>query len=95
MAQNETQSKKYNDLCDTCNHLATCVYIKKGKRPVLYCEEFEILESTPPPEVLKLPEPKVEEEYPVFSGLCKDCGNRKTCMNAKPDVVIWHCEEYV
>ena len=95
MIQNNSQKRKYNDLCDTCKNLSTCVYIKNGKRPVLYCEEFEIYDSGPIPEPPVPTDSITEEEHPVFVGLCKNCGNRFTCMNAKPDRVIWHCEEYV
>ncbi len=94
MKNNDSQGRKYNDLCDTCKHYSTCVYIKNGKRPIFYCEEFEIQESEPVPEEPISDDSKTEEEYPVFTGLCKNCANRFTCMNAKPDKVIWHCEEY-
>ncbi len=95
MIKNDSTNKQYNDLCDTCKNLSTCVYIKTGKRPVLYCEEFEIHEVRKVQDVPPLIDPKTEEEHPVFTGLCKNCDNRRTCMNAKPDRVIWHCEEYV
>lgn len=95
MTENESKNRQYNDLCDTCKNLSTCVYIKNGKRPVLYCEEFEIHDVQHVREYPNLIDSNTEEEYPGFIGLCKNCDNRSTCMNAKPDRVIWHCEEYV
>lgn len=95
MAENDSQSGRFNDLCDSCKNVSTCVYIKNGKRPVFYCEEFEIHEVQQVQDDTSRIDSDTEAEYPVFAGLCKNCENRKTCMNAKPDRVIWHCEEYV
>lgn len=95
MAQNDSQNRRFNDLCDSCKNLPTCVYIKNGKRPVLYCEEFEIHEVQQVKDDTHQVDSNAEEESPVFTGLCKNCDNRFTCMNAKPDRIIWHCEDYI
>jgi hypothetical protein len=95
MTKNDTTTRKYNDLCESCKNLSTCVYIQNGKRPVLYCEEFELYEVIEVQEKPPATEQKTEEEQNVFTGLCKNCDNRHTCMNARPDRIIWHCEEYV
>ena len=97
MSEKNNQKDAYNDLCVTCKNFSSCLYVKNGSRPVHYCEEFEVyayrpvMESTYP---IKLPANKKEEKL-VFYGLCKNCGNRMTCMMASPDRIIWHCEEYV
>jgi hypothetical protein len=85
----------YDDLCVTCKNYDSCIFVKNGKRPVHRCEEFEIHELRPVKESGNPGNPENRDEGPVFYGLCKNCGNRLTCMNASPDRIIWHCEEYV
>ena len=85
----------FDDLCVTCKNFSSCMYVKSGIRPTHYCEEFENYAFRP---VMKSTNPiksKKKEEKLIFYGLCKNCGNRMTCMNASPDRIIWHCEEYV
>ncbi len=85
----------FNDLCVTCKNSSSCMYVKHGKRPVYRCEEFEVYSYRPVNRNNAEPKQEVMEDNPSFTGICKNCGNRKTCMNAKPDRVIWHCEDYV
>jgi hypothetical protein len=33
-------------------------------------------------------------ESTVFKGLCVNCENRETCVMARAEGGIWHCEEY-
>jgi len=95
MTKANMQTKDYHDLCVTCRHFSTCMYVNSGTRPVHYCEEFEVYAFRPLVENSNPTESNVENEEPVFFGLCKNCGNRLTCMNASPDRIIWHCEEYI
>jgi hypothetical protein len=97
MIQDNNQKVQYNDLCVTCMNKSSCMYIKNGAGPVYHCEEFENYPFRPE-EVSSNPlnpAKKKTEEILVFYGLCKNCGNRMTCMNASPERIIWHCEEYV
>ena len=89
------QKDDYNDLCVTCKHFSSCMSVNSGTRPIRYCEEFEVYAFRPVKETANPNESQMESEELVFYGLCKNCGNRLTCMNASPDRIIWHCEEYV
>jgi hypothetical protein len=95
MADKSNEKEKALDLCSTCRHRSSCIYILNGRGPVQYCEEFEIDPTQPMAGFSEPVQPNPEEEEPVYGGICKNCGNRKTCMNASPDRIIWHCEEYV
>ena len=85
----------FNDLCTTYKNKYTCMYIKNEHRPIQRCEEFEVHCYRPVFQNRPALKQKVAKDKPSFSGICKNCDNRKTCMNAKPDRVIWHCEEYI
>ena len=89
------QKEAYNDLCVTCKNFSSCLYVKTGARPVHYCEEFEVYAFRPVKQSTNPVKSNKKEEKLVFYGLCKNCGNRMTCMMASPDRIIWHCEEYV
>jgi len=71
------------------------MYIKNGNLPAQWCEEFEVYSYLPGIQNALKFKRKVKEDKPSFHGICKNCDNRKTCMNAKPERIIWHCEEYV
>lgn len=91
----KTKREDYNDLCMTCKDFSSCMYVKNGNRPVLQCEEFEVYSNRLV--IQNKPAEKRKEKAceSSFTGICKNCDNRETCMNAKPERVIWHCEEYV
>ncbi|KPL08869.1 MAG: hypothetical protein AMS26_23680 [Bacteroides sp. SM23_62] len=95
MFDKNTKGEESKDLCVTCRYHSSCIYIRNGEGPVHFCEEFEV---HPYRHIIGCSNPvesKEIEENPVYGGLCKNCDNRKTCMNASPDRIIWHCEEYV
>jgi hypothetical protein len=95
MTDQRASGKDIRDLCASCRYHATCIYITHGEGPVLHCEEFEVQAN---PHSIGCSEPvpqRAKEDNPVFGGLCKNCDNRKTCMNASPERIIWHCEEYI
>jgi hypothetical protein len=95
MIENSKQFEDCNDLCVTCKNFSTCMYAESANRPVHFCEEFEVYSYRPANENPNPDPPEMKEEKIVFYGLCKNCGNRMTCMMASPDRIIWHCEEYV
>jgi len=95
MIENSSQKETFKDLCITCKNFSTCMYVKSGIRPIHHCEEFENYAFRPVEPSANPSQSSTKEEKLVFYGLCKNCGNRMTCMNASPDRIIWHCEEYV
>jgi hypothetical protein len=95
MIEDSNQNEAYNDLCVTCKYFSSCISVRNGTRPVYYCEEFEAYTYRPVKESTTPAQADKKEEKLVFNGLCKNCGNRMTCMMASPDRIIWHCEEYV
>ncbi len=95
MKQDPIQQYEHHDLCVTCRHQASCIYARNRVGPVHHCEEFEAPEFRPVKETGKSVEKKTGKQEIIYYGLCKNCGNRFTCMNASPDRIIWHCEEYV
>ncbi len=95
MFDKHTNGEESNDLCVTCKHHSSCIYIRNHGAPVLFCEEFEVNQHRQKIVCSNPVESERKEENPVYGGLCKNCGNRKTCMNASLERIIWHCEEYV
>jgi len=96
------------DLCTTCNYMELCVRKKSLKRPIYYCEEFDIsAPPTPPrpvavrPPVKAAPGSSAEPETmaepdgkEVYTGICVNCDYRKECVRSRSEGGIWHCEEY-
>ena len=95
MIEDSSQKETFKDLCVTCKNYSACMYVKSGTRPIHHCEEFENYAFRPVKESSNPVKSDTKEEKLVFYGLCKNCGNRMTCMNASPERIIWHCEEYV
>jgi hypothetical protein len=95
MSDKHIEAEESRDLCLTCKYQSSCVYLKNREGPILYCEEFEIQPYPEGNQASKPAESKPGEEHPVYGGLCKNCGHLETCMNASPDRIIWHCEEYI
>lgn len=95
MKDTSTNKNRLEGICLTCKNNSSCIYIKNGKGPVQYCEEFEVYSYRPVIENIPIFRRTPKEEKPALKGICKNCDNRKDCMNAKPERIIWHCEEYV
>ncbi|MCX6646351.1 MAG: hypothetical protein NTY09_08340 [bacterium] len=98
---------EYNDLCTTCNNPPVCDSTRAGRRPVYFCEQFDDYkkpgEAQRPgspakkSKVISEPEPPMEQIQAAgekYTGICKNCDLRETCMNACAEGGIWHCEEY-
>lgn len=90
----------YSGLCSTCKHVSTCAFPADSRRPLLYCNEFEIEISTPSKLGLSSLSqsarsfiPQVEGSSTLI-GLCSDCENSPTCVFPIPEGGRWHCEEY-
>lgn len=85
---------EHNDLCTTCNNPPVCDSTKAKRRPVHNCEQFD--NHVPPKPVFRISKEKPDEEpdYSGYTGICKNCEIRETCMSSGTEGGIWHCEEY-
>lgn len=98
-----TEATNDRGLCTTCDHAATCRFVRDQRRPVFYCEEFRV-QSAPevaaPDAVGRVPATGSEYEARpapgarTWSGLCVNCAVRDSCSFPQPDGGVWHCEEY-
>ena len=86
----------YNGICSTCKHVSTCTLCGDPRRPLFYCEEFDIEVTTAPRTAMGHTEPHAREaeDSSTSIGLCIDCENVRTCTFQKPEGGVWHCEEY-
>ena len=94
MTDKHSTKEESMSLCVTCKYQSSCMYINNADGPILHCEEFDVHPYRHIIGCSESVETEIKQDNPVFGGLCKNCGNRKTCMNAGPDRIIWHCEEY-
>lgn len=94
----KTEKMMFTGLCSTCNNAEHCNYALRASEPVTSCEMFDAY--TPEPatavisEVLKLDPADLRPTLPDAKGLCVNCANRETCIYAKREGGVWHCEEY-
>ena len=86
----------YRDLCSNCNHAEACGGRSSPRRPIFFCEEFDVFVPVPiSPPVRSLPtQPNKRQSTNEHTGLCMNCDNAETCTLPKPEGGIWHCEEY-
>jgi hypothetical protein len=93
-------------ICASCLSTPGCTFPRASGRPVLECEEFDGLSSTPvgeAPKKLRLAAPQALRENPVdqpgssssAKGLCTLCENLRTCTYPRPEGGVWHCEDYL
>ncbi|HOA74416.1 MAG TPA: hypothetical protein PL151_03485 [Phycisphaerae bacterium] len=84
------------DLCSNCENAETHARRGRPKRPIYFCEEFEVSSAAPSPGPdHNVREPRMETHSASGRmGLCVNCENAATCCLPKPDGGIWHCEEY-
>lgn len=89
-------SGPYRDLCSNCNHAETCGARTRPKRPIFFCEQFDVFTPVPtsePDRVLPTQTPE-RRNTSGRTGLCMNCDNVGTCICPKPEGGVWHCEEY-
>lgn len=83
-----------NSICTSCSHESYCIHIQHSNDNIIQCEEFEFKSMPRKSNTIIntiITTSKVEED---FSGLCKNCSNRKDCMHTNKSNVLWHCEDY-
>ncbi|MBU1022733.1 hypothetical protein KKB99_00505 [bacterium] len=88
-------TNEFNDLCTTCNNPPKCDSTRAGRRPVYFCEQFDIY--VPPKSTPKLKQAKAksqDEPAGKYFGICGNCDYRETCANSTNEGGVWHCEEY-
>jgi hypothetical protein len=87
-------------ICSACRNANTCTYPVDPRRPVFYCEEFEVdvpaaAGAGAPSSAASTLAPSMNEGGSnAWKGLCSDCANGSTCTFPKTDGGVWHCEEY-
>lgn len=87
-----SQSNHSEDLCMNCLHANSCIYIKRNRGPILFCNEYDAsTEKKPLDYVDNFPS---INDYAEYKGLCMNCIYRDSCKNAISEGGIWHCEEY-
>ena len=80
----------FQDLCSTCAAAPTCIHRTTGK-PVYSCDDYENHPTVAAP----VPSTARTDIKPVtLKGLCVDCKHRESCILAKTQGGVWHCEEY-
>jgi hypothetical protein len=84
------------DLCSNCDHSEEHARHGRPKRPILFCEEFEVPGAMQAPELnLARPQPPKETQNDSARiGLCVNCEFVDTCTLPSPEGGVWHCEEY-
>lgn len=86
-------------ICETCNHNATCLFLKASRHPVWYCDEFDATNTSvksDKPAAVSMPKPA--DHYfgeAIHVGLCANCDSRTGCSYRKPGVTVVECENYL
>ena len=89
-------SGQYRDLCSNCNHAEACDGQTAPRRPIFFCEEFDVFVPVPvSPLTQAMPtQPPERQNTSGRTGLCMNCDSAETCTLSKPEGGVWHCEEY-
>lgn len=83
----EMLARELTGLCRTCDHFENCVFRKKEKRIVVYCEMFSSDRDNADVNALA-------DRKNVNLGLCSNCDNVSHCKLPRNAGGVWHCEEY-
>jgi len=89
-------SEQYRDLCSSCENAGEHATRGRPRRPIFFCEEFEVSTAASIPESGRAVEemPRDTHRGSGRMGLCVNCENAGTCTLPRPEGGIWHCEEY-
>lgn len=84
-------------LCATCDRAPRCTFPRDPERPVVDCDEFSGL-ALPPLTIRAAREARPSASPGARSaplrGLCATCERRHDCTYPKPEVGVWHCDEF-
>jgi hypothetical protein len=83
-------------ICATCNHQASCLFLKAARHPIAFCEEFDASgqAADPRPSAQSAPRPDFNFGEGQEQGLCADCATKAGCINRQPGSAVWNCEDY-
>ncbi|NLU19591.1 MAG: hypothetical protein GXW89_02695 [Phycisphaerae bacterium] len=86
----------FRDLCSNCDHAEEHARRGRPRRPVFFCEEFEVSGAVRIPEPVRVRPAPAEQAQDAGRrlGLCVNCDNADTCRLPRPEGGVWHCEEY-
>ena len=85
--------KAQTGLCTKCKWAGWCPVLRDADKPILWCKGFNSHDYSVVMGVRLVPDPP-QAEPSREEGLCRDCGNRDSCMFRKREGGMWHCEEY-
>jgi hypothetical protein len=83
-------------ICSTCEHFSNCMLRRKNKKPVIFCEEFQL---AGPQRVSSNGDEKANWEEAgrsgsAYLGLCRTCRKLPSCTAAIPGRGTWECADY-
>jgi hypothetical protein len=87
-------------ICVSCIHRPTCLFREAARHPIFFCEEFDdqVIPGEPAVETKSAQvapaEPQINYGEAQELGLCANCNTKTECMNRRPGVAVWHCEDY-
>jgi len=85
-------------VCVTCNSAPTCVNLKATHQPIWFCDQFDDYQpsavSAGEPHAKVKPTATLLPTNGSLEGLCRTCGNNKSCVNQTPGISKLYCEEY-
>lgn len=89
-------SEQYRDLCSSCDNAEEHAARGRPRRPIYFCEEFEVFTAAPTARLAGADKAMPGETHGDSGrmGLCVNCENARTCTLPMPEGGIWHCEEY-
>lgn len=85
------------NLCYHCENLALCSFVKRSRKPVLFCEEYAGNYAAGIPEAEHAVDRLVgvpDDDIPSYAGLCSTCESARTCMLRRQEGGVWRCNEY-
>ena len=82
-------------ICQTCNHLPRCLFVKAARRPIMFCDEFDNKDATHSVSATGQPHPSGGSTgQGPEPGLCVNCDTRLDCSFREPSTTVQECEEY-
>lgn len=83
-------------ICSTCNHRASCLFLRSARHPIAFCEEFDgtANDAVQKPAIKPKALAKVNFGQAQEEGVCVTCTNRTSCVYRQPGLAIWDCEDF-
>ncbi len=93
-------------ICTACEEFDLCVLRRRNRKPVLFCEEFQL--PAPPSKRVEIGthlwdskkrhpatvSEKAERGRSSYTGLCRTCRWLPTCRFSKPGGGTWFCPNH-